>query len=143
MPADFSHLAKLNVSTDKVVEFPLWMVRGRPVFMVTSASEVNADYLNEMLRRTGKHLRQLRLGALDKDLIDENRRHVRALFPLHIIRGWKGVVDASGKEVAFSPDECVAYMKHLPDWIVDELSTFCQTITNFTDEIEPQAVAKN
>lgn len=141
---DFSHLQKMDVPRDRTSKFVLWMLAGKPSLDVRCAAEPNKDYFNELLRRTGKNYRQVRAGAIDQELLDENRAHNRALFPKFVIVGWSGVKDAKGADVPFSAENAVGFVKALPDWVFDEVVTYCGNVMNFVDAgADAGAVAGN
>lgn len=141
---DFSHLQKMDVPRGRTAKFVLWMLASKPVLEVRCAAEPNKDYFNELLRRTGKNYRQVRAGVIDHELLEENRAHNRALFPKFVIVGWSGVKNKDGADVAFSQENAAGFVKALPDWIFDELVTFCGNVMNFVESpIDGEAIAGN
>lgn len=130
---DFSHLQAVDVPKGRTAKFQLWMLAGKPTLEVRCAAEPNKDYFNELLRRTGKNYRQVRAGVIDHELLEENRAHNRALFPKFVIVGWSGVKNRSGDDVTFTTEDAVGFVKCLPDWVFDELVTFCGNVMNFVE----------
>ena len=64
----------------------------------------------------------------------ENRDEDRRLYPKHILRGWRGVVDSNGDVVEFNPERAAEFVEALPDWLFDELRAFCGDVQNFLEE---------
>lgn len=145
--ADFSHLKGLDVSTDKTAEFHLHQitVNGKtPVLIVAPATEANKPYFNALLKRAGKSARQVRAGAISSGMIAENRDEDRDLYPKHVVKGWRDVIDGkTGEDVKFSAKECRAFLEALPDWLFDDCRNFCGNPANFTDVVDVEVHAKN
>ena len=107
--ADFSHIAvREQAKKIKTAEIPIEGIEGfRPVLICKPATEDNAPYFNEMLkrqrrtaRRRGRHVTVKDLRRLRDDDIE--------LLPKHCVVGWAegSVIDAEGKPVPYSEDEC-------------------------------------
>ena len=140
--ANFSHLAKLEVSGNKTVDFTIFQIEGEPSLQVTAASESNRGYFNELLRKGGK--RQAKKTKLDAATIKTNREEDRVLYAKHIVKGWTGVNDDKGKAVEFTEGECLGFLSSLPDWLFDELRAFASDIQNFIEApIDVEEKAKN
>ena len=145
--ADFSHLKTLDVSTDKTARFTIHQitVNGKtPTLIVAPATDANKPYFNALLKRAGKSVRQIRSGSINAGMIDENREEERALYPKHVVKGWEDMLDGtSGKDVPFSKSECAEFLGQLPDWIFDDMRTFCGNPANFTELMDVETKAKN
>ena len=144
--SDFSYLSDLAVSTDKTVEFSLhqMVVDGEtPVLILAPATQANKPYFNALLKRAGKSARQVRAGNINAGMIDEGRDEDRDLFPKHVVKGWKHVPDSQGNDVAFSQDNCRAFLAALPDWLFDDIRSFATNPANFSDILDIETSAGN
>lgn len=65
------------------------------------------------------------------------------LFAKHVLTGWVGVIDASGKEVEFSEVNARALMRALPSHVLASLLTFFTRPELFGVAIDAEAVAGN
>lgn len=139
--ADFGHLEAYD-PTGNTAEYPL-PLRPRlvdldgqlipPALVMRVAGQSNKAYWNAITKALPKGARQQRVA----DQVERNRRQDRELLPKHVIVGWQGVYDANGEEVPFTEANCTAFVKRLPDWIMDEVRNFAATPTNFLPDDEP------
>jgi hypothetical protein len=142
--ADFSHLNKLRVSSERLVDYPLYQLEGEPVLHLSPASESNKGYFNALLRKAGKSARAVKNNKLNVHIVKENRDEDRVLFAKHVVKGWSGVTDSSGKHVEFAEGEALGFLSSLPDWIFDEIRTFASDIQNFIEApLDVEEKAKN
>jgi len=131
---DFSHLEQLDVTKDRTAEFTLHSIEVNgvsPTIIVAPATEANKAYFNALLKRAGRSARQVAAGKINAGMIQENREEDRALYPAHIIQGWKDMLDADGSEVEFSRENCADFLNALPGWLFDDLRNFCGKPENF------------
>ena len=142
---DFSHLNKLQVTDQNVVEYPLIEIEGEPTLTIRCASEGNKAYANAILRANGQVNGARKPGKIkvDGQLIDKMRDQDRQLYPLNIITGWEGVLDSDGKSVDFSAEACEAFLNALPNWIFDRLRQAASTPETFINTIDSEAKAGN
>ena len=143
---DFSHLQKLAVRKDHTVEYIFYPLEDEPSLTVVSASESNKGYTGAILKRSRRTVRRMRGGNMTPGMLAEARNEDRELYPKMIIKGWKGIKDSGGGDVAFSPENLGEFIAALPDWIFDDLREFCGNPSNFLDEdnlIETEEIAKN
>lgn len=140
--ADFSHLKKYNAASDKVVEYPLYELSGDEVLHLSSASENNKGYFNAVLRKTGKAQRAIK-GGISANLVKQNREEDKELYAKHILKGWSGILDSEGNEVAFSHENAEAFLKALPNHIFDGIRAFAADVQNFVDTVDVETKAKN
>lgn len=146
MTTDFGYLKQLDVTKEKTAEFsmPQIMVNGKsPVLVVTPATEANAGYFNALLKRSKKAARLVRSGNISVQTIKDNRGEDRTLYPKYVVKGWRDVVDATGEEVPFSAEACADFLAALPDWLFDDLNSFCKEPTNFSEALDIETAAKN
>lgn len=145
---DFSHLQSLEVTNDRTAEYTFHNieVNGKsPTLIVAPAGEANKPYFNALLKRAGRTARQVSAGKINAGMIGENRDEERELFPAYVVRGWKDMLDADGSEVEFTRENCTDFIKALPDWLFDDLRTFCGKPENFVDSVnvEVEDLGKN
>lgn len=144
--ADFSHLEALEVSTDKTAEYTLHQISVNglsPTLIVAPATEVNKPYFNALLKRASKIGRAVRAGNMTTAMIQEKRDKDKELYPKHVVKGWRDVVDRKGKVVKFSVEEVTSFLEQLPDWLFDEVSQFCDNPANFVEVLDITAEAGN
>lgn len=143
---DYSHLRALEVSTQTTSEFPLDQITVNgvsPVLIVVPATDANKPYFNTLLKRAGKAARVIKRGAINSGMIDDNRDQDKELFSKHVIIGWRDQVGADGEEIPFSKQECADFLSCLPNWLFDDLRTYCSDPANFTEGIDIEVTAKN
>lgn len=144
--ADFSHLKALDVVASSVAEYTFHQitVNGKtPVLTVSPATDANKPYFNALLKRSAKSSRQVRSGNINTGLIDENRDEDRELYPKHIVKSWSGVVDANGKDSAFSASNCVDFLSAIPNWVLDDFFAFCREPANFAELMDVKTKGGN
>lgn len=115
---------------------------GSPRLLVCHAGRTNRPYANALAALTSKSSgarRAARSGSMTADVLDENLENDRTLFPIHVITAWEDVYDSAGNPVTFSGQACVAYLKAMPAWMVQELSNYCSIPSNFTPDDAPDA----
>ncbi len=143
---NFSHLGALEVSPDTTSEYTLHQITvngASPVLTVAPATEANKPYFNALLKRASKTARQIQAGAVNTGLIEENRLEDRELYPKHIIKGWHDVFDADGTKVNFNRGNLKEFLDALPDWLFDDLRSYCGSPANFSELVDIETSAKN
>lgn len=147
MTADFSHLKALEVTPDKTSRYTLHQitVNGKtPTLIVAPATEANKPYFNALLKRAGKSARQVRAGAVNAGLIEENREEDRDLYPKYIVKSWEDMPDGkTGEDVKFNLKDCEEFLAQLPDWLFDDVRNYCGNPANFAEVMDLQVSAKN
>lgn len=136
---DFSYLKKVDVKNNETKEYHISQisVSGKtPVLLVSAATESNTLYYNALLRDAIKNARKVRKGGVSAEMMKKNRDQDRELYPKHVIKGWRDIVDADGNEVPFSQEACSDFVNQLPDWIFDDIRNYCSDPTNFVDEFD-------
>lgn len=143
--SQFSHLKRLDVQGGQTAEFRMHALEGEPALTVRPALESNTQYFNAALKGSRKNMRSIRNGSVSAGLLDETRENDRELYAKHVVVGWRGVQDSSGKQVQFTREVCAEFLEALPNWLFDELREFCGTPTNFIadDQVDAEAVGKN
>jgi len=141
---DFSHLNKLNVTKDSQAEYELSELEGAPVLIVKPANESNSGYMNGLLRKTGSKRAGRKVKVrVDTKAMAEMRDNDKALYPDHVIIGWRNLLDAKGKQVEFNADNATAFIAALPNWIFDGLRGFANDPESFVEGIDSEEKAGN
>ncbi len=143
----FNYLDTMRVSDTDTSECTLYAVvlpNGKnPVFIGRHAGETNKPYINAILQGSTKTRKMVQANLITAGMLAENRDQDRALFPLHVITGWRDVCDASGVDVEFTRDECAEFIAALPDDQFDELRNHFASPSNFRNVVSPEdAIAK-
>lgn len=140
----FGHLKKLEVVPGRTREFPLYDLEEEPVLTVGPATSANKGYNTEILKRGRKVAALINSGNIGEELATILRGDDRKLYPVHVIKGWKGVIETGGEEVPFTPENCADFLRALPDWIFDKVRAFASDPRNFIEEsLDAEAAAKN
>ena len=145
---DFGNLQSFQVTRDTVAELslsipPLKDDADPVLLLVRPATSANKPYFNAMLRRNTKLTSRAARGAkIDANMMDESIQHDRELYPHHVIVGWQNVFDATGAAVSFNTEACKDFVAALPNWVFDEIRSFCGTSSNFIDA-DTEGKAKN
>lgn len=138
----FGHLKKLHVATDKTVDLRLSDLPGEPVLQVLPALEQNKRYFRELLKRRPANVTTKK--KLTAESFARDRDEDREMYPDLVIRGWKGIVGADGKEVPFSKEDCADFLANLADDLFDEIRKFVNNPSNFREAtFDVEEVAKN
>lgn len=143
---DFSHLEALDVSAEHTARYAMHeiTVEGRtPTLIVKPATDANKPYYNAKLKRAAKNQRVVLGGQITVGLLDESRDEDRELFAKYVVVGWEDLVDATGKDVPFTKRNCEDFVAALSNWVFDGVTQFAGTASNFTEEINVAAKAKN
>lgn len=132
--SDFSHLKRLEVGVAETVDYELFQIEGEPVLEVAPATEANKPYFNAVLRRSRKNVRAINAGSISPGMIASNRAEDRLLYAAHIVKGWRNVQDAEGKEAPFTSENVRDFLEALPNWIFDDLRTYCGNPANYLED---------
>lgn len=141
----FGYLQKLEVSATRVVTYDITEIDPQPKLSLVPATEANKPYFNAVLRRARKNNKSVQAGAVSVNLIEANRDEDRELYAQHIIKGWENVIDDKGKQVPFSPEVCLEYLRALPSDIFDSIREFASNPVNHRDRegLNVEATSKN
>ena len=102
---------------------------------VKPATEANAPYYNNLLRRAAARAR--RAARTDKITVEDaaaNRSDDRDLYPRYILVNWEYVYDTEGNLVPFTADNCREFCAKLPDWLFDRIRNIATTPERFLGE---------
>lgn len=141
---DFSNLkAKADIKADNIVRFNLSELEGDMWLDVAPATNANKPFFNEFMKKSKLAMRALQNKQVTADIIDQSRESDKPLYAKYIIKGWQ-VIDAGGQAVAFCEENVLEFLQQLPNWIVDDLRSFCSNNQNFTnDMVDASTKAKN
>lgn len=134
----FDHVKGSRRETAECVLFEL---EGDPTIVVKYAGEGNKPYFNAILKQTEEWQRRKR--KFDEKMIKDNRDRDLALFPLHVVVGWKNVKDRDGKEVPFTPENLTEYFLAIGDEQFDVVRNFAKDASNFRDFVNTGDTAGN
>ena len=127
-------LSGLELTKDTTAVYTLYALEGDPSLVVATALETNKNYYNAVLRKAKKNLRRIRSGTVSAEQLREQRDDDRVLFAKHVVKGWNNLVDSKHKPVPFSEKNALSFLKQLPDWIFDEVRSWCGDANNFLAE---------
>ncbi len=142
---DFSHVAASAEKTVKTAEVAIEGLEGfRPVLVMKPANEDNPAYFNALLKRQ-------RRGRRGRNITVKDLRRLRdddiELLPKHCAVGFvEGtVVDATGKPVEFSEDECRQLFQAIVSVpggrdIFDDFRNEVAEPTTFVEVVDPEDV---
>lgn len=149
--ADYSHLRQLDVTDQSEAEYTFSdIIVGRnadgsgihPSVFFRPMIESNKLFLNERIRLSTERADAMsRAKKKDKvaklaDRLDEDRDTDRILIARTCAIRWGTAPKAvDGKEHAFSPDECLAFLQALPNYIFEPLRSWVQNPYNFVDPV--------
>jgi hypothetical protein len=134
---DFKRYEVVDTTT---IDYPL-PIDGSPKLVLAPATEANKPFLNAQLAyANSRGARSMRKVTSNK--IEEAREKDRELYALHVVKGWKGVQDTDEKEVPFDSENCLEFLKALPDWIFDEVRAVASEPQSFT-ELDREGLAGN
>lgn len=141
-------MAKFNFDNLKVAataEFALYQLEGAPVLTLAPATEDNAPFFNEAVRRANKKAAVVKAAGVTPDLIRTTREEDRDVYARHVLKGWRGIKDADGEDVPFTVENALEFLQALPGWIFEDIRTFAGNPSNFLPEgaADPETVAGN
>ena len=126
MEQDFSHLKQYEVNGVEPVRLELDMIRDAPVLHLLPATRHNKPFLNAAIAsKNGK------TKMTDLELIGT-----------HCLPRWEGVRNRKGEEVDCTPENAVAYLRALPDWIFERVAKFVAEPSNFAGELDEESVTE-
>lgn len=139
---DFSNLKQLDISADKTALYTLLPLKGSPKLILSPATADNKPFFNDALKRSRNTQKSKTVNSATVDAI---READRVIFSEYIVKSWEGVTDKSGEPVPFTKENCLDFLKALPNWIFDDLRIFASSIENFVDydQSEEEEAIKN
>jgi hypothetical protein len=144
---DFSNITKsVEVTTETTREYTFAVVVGEPSLIVSAANDVNEDYQNlryQLGLEDGQKVAAKPRGKATAKITVEQLKEgdaaqlefERKLIGGACVRGWgKAPIDVSGKEVEFTPENAMAFIRALPPFLFIPLRNFVENIYNFLPE---------
>lgn len=140
--ADFSHLRKLDVTTESLAEYVFEDIPGDPSIWFRPMTDANTDYMNERVRlaveRAEKEQKetktQRKKRVLSTEQIDEDRDLDRLLMARTCAVRWGNAPrDVNGDQPEFNEENCLAFLRALPNYMFDPCRGFVGNVYNFVD----------
>lgn len=149
--ADFSHLKKLDVTGASEAEYVFDdIVMGQddkgvdicPSIWFAPMTDANPEYLNERVRvaveradQTKKESRaQRKARMLSSEQLEEDRDLDRILMARICAKRWGTAPKAAdGSFPEFSEENCLAFLRALPNYMLDPCRSFVSNVYNFVD----------
>jgi hypothetical protein len=135
----FEHLKKLDATGERKFAMPDLDPSGQldpvPALWVRPALESNRAYFAARL----KSLQQRRKASarrVSQADFEAAREIDRELYPRYVVVGWENVLNAAGEQAFFNRENCEAFLRALPDWLLDELRNYCSEPGNFAGALE-------
>jgi hypothetical protein len=143
---DFSNIKAQDVSPETTREYEFDTLIGEPSVVLAPAHDSNPAFLDERLRLATERAAALADqprrkanpgGVLDPETIKRNiaedRDYDRRILASSCIRSWgrSAPIDAQGQEVPFSPENALAFLEALPDYVLDPFRAYASNIFNF------------
>jgi hypothetical protein len=146
---DFSHYRKATeVRLEQTITLKLFELDrdNPPELDCRNATEINAPYYNARLKAEAADPAYVAVsrGVITAETPAASRRVDAQLFAEHVVVGWRGVRDATGAEVPFTVENCLALLLSLGHWSFNEIRSQCKDPQNFTlAALDAKATAKN
>lgn len=116
MSDDFNWLDDQEVVDGASIELEMdWitMPNGEfPVLIGRHAGEDNPEFMAELIKQANAASKKKREGIDAKDLQDGKAKE-RQRYAKHVIKGWRNVVNSSGKPSEFNYENCLAFLSKL------------------------------
>ena len=138
--ADYSHLKKLDVNEQTTAEYIFEDIPGEPSIIFAPMTDSNPDYLNERVRIAVERAEadqantkaKRREKILSSARLDEEREIDRELMARTCAKGWGNPPkDEKGKTHQFSADECLSFLRALPNYMFEPCRNFVGNTYNF------------
>lgn len=137
---NFKHI---EVDPTKTARFTLGGtgVDGAPdvVLICRPATEDNKAYTNARLKAAQGIVRAGANVGVTQSVIEESRERERELYAAHVVKGWENVCDTDGKPVECNERTVLEFLEALPNWLFDDVRTFCRHPNNFFPDRPSQA----
>lgn len=139
---DFSHLRKLDVTEESEAEYVFDEIPGEPSIWFRPMTDANPKFLNERVRvaveraekdqKTSKAKRKEKI--LSSDRLEEDREIDRILLAKTCAIRWgTPPKDVNGDTPEFSEENCLAFLRALPNYMLDPCRGFVSNVYNFVD----------
>ncbi|RLE25520.1 MAG: hypothetical protein DRJ50_02770 [Actinobacteria bacterium] len=126
---NFSNVSAREVVPSQIGTYTIVELDGAPKLLGVCAGEKNKSLRAAVNKANAQRGARATRNA---DAVNmQARAIVRAQFPKHVIKGWEDVIDADGEPVVFSPEACDAFLRALPDWILQGVIEYFADPENF------------
>jgi hypothetical protein len=142
MAAKFGQLKALGADAG-VRRFDLYSIigmEGAVLFGKPATRRLNPPYQNAIMRVGMRMQRAMRGDNTRIQAVNAFKDATKKPFADHVLTGWEGVVDETGKEVPFSAENALDFLSALPDSLFDEIQAYFENDFSTQDGEEP---AKN
>lgn len=148
---DFSHLQKLDVTEASEAEYVFDDIPGEPSIWFRPMTDANPAFLNERVRLAVERAEQAnketkaqrRKRVLSADQLEEDRDLDRVLMARTCALRWGNAPkDVDGNTPEFSEENCLAFLRALPSYMLDPCRGFVSNVYNFIPEGARKEVAK-
>lgn len=135
---NFAHLKAAEIDPTTPRPYKIVDLDPSPTIWLKPATSANKPFWAETLKRiNARNQGGRRAQRLTPASTEESRAEDCVLIAKYCATKWdEKVVDASGKPVPFSIENCTAYFQALPDYIFDGIRGFATEPTNFVDAAE-------
>ena len=139
---DFSHLAKLDVTEASEAEFTFDDIPGEPSIWLKPMTDANTAFLNERVRLAVERAEanaketkaQRKKRVMSAEQMEEDREQDRILIARTCAVRWgTPPKDVNGDTPEFSEENCLAFLRALPNYMLDPLRGFAANVYNFVD----------
>lgn len=140
--ADFSHLQKLAVTDESEAEYIFEEIWGEPSIWFRPMTDANTAFLNERVRLAVQRAEADQKGTkksrrekiLSSDRLEEDREQDRILLANTCALRWGTPPrDVDGNEVEFSAEECLSFLRALPNYMIDPCRGWAQNPYSFVN----------
>ena len=149
---DFSHLAKLDVTEASEAEFTFDDIPGEPSIWLKPMTDANTAFLNERVRlaveraeATAKETKaQRKKRVMSAEQMEEDREQDRILIARTCATRWGTPPrDVNGETPEFNEENCLAFLRALPNYMLDPLRGFAANVYNFVDQAARAAMLED
>ncbi len=111
-------------------EIGVWLsFPGDRKFRCLRAGGSNKRFIRAFQAAIKPHRRQMDRGTLDPEVSEQIMREV---YSRTVVLDWKGIKDAEGQDVPYSPEAAVELFKAVPE-MFNDITTLCADMAVFTD----------
>lgn len=147
---DFSNLKALDVNDQTEVEYTFTLIPGEPSVWLAPATDDNIAYLDQRLKLSAERAEKLAAETkarggksrakakitISSDDFEEDRESDRVLLAKCCCRRWGTAPrDVNGDSPKFSEENCLAFLRALPNYMIDGLRSFSANTYNFIPRV--------
>lgn len=130
----FAHLKRFEVRAGNTASLAIPILGPDAKLIGRPATASNPAWLARAFETPSIRGEGIRTVEALKRAMDE----LRVEFTKVVLTGWEGVCDKDGKQVEFTPDNCLELLRAIPDYTWNEIVAFFKNDLNFVtpDSIE-------